>query len=303
MIKIIRYQVSIAIILFLMPCVGIAQQKNGPLLTRVIKAIADSSGAKIGVSVKGLDAPTDFGYNNYLHFPMQSTFKFPLAVAILHGVDQGKLRLNQQVHIRKEELNAQTWSPLVKKYPNQDINISLSELLMYSVSKSDNNACDVLFHLAGGTGVVNSYVHSIGVKNISIKATEEGMRKAWDVQYTNWSTPDAMAQLLELFFRHKLLSKSGNDFLMKLMTESENSPNRIKGNLPANTVVAHKTGTSDTNKQGITAATNDVGIVTLPNGKHYAIAVFVSDYKGGTVKGERIIAAISKLVWDWQTGK
>jgi beta-lactamase class A len=125
------------------------------------------------------------------------------------------------------------------------------------------------------------------------------MKGGWDVQYTNWAEPAAMARLLRAFYEGRLLAKENNELLLKLMTESENSPNRIKGLLPATAVVAHKTGTSNTNDQGLTAATNDIGIVGLPDGRHFAAVVFVSDYRGGVAKGEQLIARLSKLAWDY----
>jgi beta-lactamase class A len=108
-----------------------------------------------------------------------------------------------------------------------------------------------------------------------------------------------MLELLRRFYAGSLLSPSGNRLLLQLMTETENSPKRLKGQLPANAVVAHKTGTSDTNAAGLTAAINDVGIITLPDGRHMAVVVYVSDYKGGVSGGEQIIAAISRLAWDF----
>jgi beta-lactamase class A len=81
------------------------------------------------------------------------------------------------------------------------------------------------------------------------------------------------------------------------MTESTTGPQRLKGLLPVGTNVAHKTGTSGTEK-GITAATNDIGIITLPNGKHLAIAVFVSDSPADEATREGTTAKIAKAVWD-----
>jgi len=49
---------------------------------------------------------------------------------------------------------------------------------------------------------------------------------------------------------------------------------------------------------GITAATNDIGIITLPNGRHLAIAVFVSDSPTDEVTREGVIARIAKAIWD-----
>jgi len=282
----------------LLPVSLFAQIRKPLSLQQRIQYIIDTSKAKVGVGILGLDFKDSLVVNNGTHYPMQSVFKFPLAIYILHQVDKGKLSLSQNIHIRKEELDTATWSPLVTDFPKQDIDITLTELLKYTISKSDNNGCDILFRLAGGPAPVNSYIHSLGVMQIAIKANEATMKTGWAVQYTNWCQPGAMLQLLKLFYNRKVLSRSSNDVLVKLMIESSNSENRLKGSLPTHTIVAHKTGTSNTNKKGITAATNDVGIVTLPNGHHYAIVVYVSDYTGGVVRGEHIIAAISKVVYD-----
>ncbi len=92
---------------------------------------------------------------------------------------------------------------------------------------------------------------------------------------------------------------------MDLMIESENSPMRLKGELPKDLkgelpkeiILAHKTGTSNTNDTGLRAAVNDAGIIALPNGKHIAIAVFVSNSTEKFESDEQIIAQISKSVF------
>jgi beta-lactamase class A len=81
------------------------------------------------------------------------------------------------------------------------------------------------------------------------------------------------------------------------MLESTPGAKRLKGLLPAGANVAHKTGTSGTDK-GVTAATNDIGIITLPNGRHLAIAVFVADSPADEATREGVIAKIAKAVWD-----
>ena len=84
------------------------------------------------------------------------------------------------------------------------------------------------------------------------------------------------------------------------MTETGTGAHRIKGMLPADAVVAHKTGTSGT-AAGVTAATNDVGIVTLPDGRHLAIAVFVSDSTADEAAREGVIAKAARAAWDYFT--
>jgi beta-lactamase class A len=80
------------------------------------------------------------------------------------------------------------------------------------------------------------------------------------------------------------------------MTESDTSNARIKGLLPPNTEVAHKTGTSGEDR-GLTHATNDVGLITMRNGEKLAIAVMIKDSPASEGVRERVIARITKAVW------
>jgi hypothetical protein len=152
--------------------------------------------------------------------------------------------------------------------------------------------------LIGGAPEVQKFMNSKDVKDFSIKFNEEEMHKVNDFQYQNYTTTNSMNNLLKKFYDQKIVSKTSTEFLMKTMEAASTGKNRLIAQLPENTVVAHKTGTSAT-QNGVTAATNDAGIVTLPNGKHYAISVFVSDSKEDEATNEKIIADISKKVWDY----
>lgn len=290
----------IFVALLLIPQIIFAQQSKSTLeLQEKIKYIIDTTGGKIGVGVKGLDFKSGFVLNGKHGYPMMSVFKFPLAFAILQKVDKGELKLSQKFHIPKEKLDTATWSPMIKDFPNQDLDMTLADLLTYTVSKSDNNACDFLYNeVAGGPAVVNDYLHTVGVKDISIVHTEGEMEKDWALQYDNWCKPGAGLQLLELLYNGKLLSKSSNDFLIQIMRELPDWGKRITVLLPAKTELIHKTGSSGVNKQGMMAAFNDMGILTLPNGKHLAVSVFMSDFKGPKERGIKVIATISKVIWD-----
>jgi len=253
--------------------------------------------AKVGMAVIGLDNTDTLSFYGSEQMPIQSVYKFHLALAVLNLVERGKLSLSQKVFIPKSQLRPNTWIPLRDKYPDGDVSLTLDEILKFTVSQSDNIGCDLLFNLIGGTSVVNDYIHSIGIEGVSIAATEEQMAQGWDVQFTNWTTPRAAVQLLQKF-QNKEIIPTLHDYLYKIMTETSTGPKRLKGLLPEGTVVAHKTGTSDTNKEGITAAINDIGIVVLPNGKYYFIAVFVTNSYESFESNESIIAEISKLVYD-----
>jgi beta-lactamase class A len=267
-------------------------------LKNKLETIAAAHNATVGICIRGPQPADTLSINGSRHFPMQSVYKFPIALAVLHAVDKGKLSLSQKITITQSELRPGTWSPIREKYPD-GTTMQLSELLGYSVSQSDNNGCDILIRMAGGTAKVNDYIHSTGVKQMAIAATEAEMAQAWDVQFTNWSAPRAMVQLLQLFYNGKILSAGSRAFLLKMMTETSTGPNRLKGLLPAGATVAHKTGTSNTNDAGVTAATNDVGFISLPGGKLLTIAVFITGSHEGVTGNEQIIAAIAKATWDY----
>lgn len=253
---------------------------------------------RVGVAMVGLEFFDSLTINGNQRFPMQSVYKFPLAMAVLNQVDQGKFTLDQKIHLTRKDLLPKTWSPLRDKYPHGNVNITLQEILEQTVSYSDNNGCDILFRLIGGPKKAEAYIHGLGVKNIAIISTEKELHKDWKLQFSNWTTPMGIAQLLQTFYYRSKLSKPSNDLLWKALTSTTTGPKRLKGLLPPGTEVGHKTGSSG-DKDGLTAATNDVGIITLPNGKHYILAVFVSITREKEEAQENLIARISKACYDY----
>lgn len=289
-------------ILLLCSCGNATTTKTTPTqqvdsLRYKVATIAAQAQGTVGVAIKVLETGDTFSYNGEAHLPMQSTYKFPLAMYVLHQIDSGKLSLAQKVHISAKEMDQDTWSPMSDIYPDGNIDMPVDSLLNYIVTMSDNIACDMLFKAVGGTQKTEDYIHSLGVTSIAIQATEEAMHKDWPTQYTNWCEPTAMVQLLEVFYKKKALSDSSNALLWRLMVHNKTGDDRIRGLLPKGTIVGDKTGTGGT-KDGITSATNDIGIIVLPNGNHLAIVVYVSDAKASVAVNKAVIAKIAKAAYD-----
>ncbi len=274
---------------------NVSAQSNS-LKNQIIEIAKEAKGT-VGVSVLNIETKKSISYNGNLHLPMQSVMKFLIAITVLHEIDLGKFKIDQLIYISKNDL-PKTYSPLRDKYPNGNVDVSIRELLSYMVSQSDNDACDILLKTLGGTRKVEDYMHSLGIKNTSVKASEFQMAQAWNVQFTNWCEPVAMTQLLNIAFRPNFLSQNSHTYLWQMLQETITGPKQIKGLLPVGTIVAHKTGRSSTNEQGITAATNDVGVINLPNGRHLAIAVFISNSPTDLAMRESIIARIAKAAYD-----
>jgi beta-lactamase class A len=266
---------------------------NANELRSRIEQIAQTAQGRVGATAMVLETGQSVSLNGEQRFPMQSVYKFPIAMAVLAQVDQGKLKLDQRVRVERSDVV----QGQILGQNSQGKEFSLAELLKYMVSESDNTACDVLLRLIGEPKVVTQYLRNLGVNNIVVANTEKELAQDKAVQYRNYATPDAVVVLLRALHEGRGLSKSSQALLLRLMTETPTGLKRIKGLLPKGTVVAHKTGTSRT-VDGVTAATNDIGLVRLPNGRHLAIAVFVSDAKADDENREAVIAKVSKAAWD-----
>lgn len=240
-------------------------------------------------------------FNGKQQFPMQSVYKLPIAMAVLHEVDNGRLTLDQQVKVRPDDLVPQGLrSPVRDKHP-KGVELSVRELLEFMMVDSDGSACDVFLKLLGGPDQVTRYLRELHVEGIVVATSEKEMAQNEEVQYRNWSTPEAMAGLLKMLHEGRGVSTGSRELLLEFMGNTWTFPGRIKGSLPAGTVVAHKTGSSGT-QNGLTRATNDVGLIDLPDGNHLAIAVFVSDTRVDEKTRDAVIAKIARAAWDcWTT--
>lgn len=295
-------QLTVLLLLFLTSCK--TQPEKTDKLRNEIEQILSNKNAVVGVSIIGNNGKDTLSLNGDRRFPMQSVFKFHIALAVLSEIDKGKLSLDQKIEIGKDELLPEDfWSPLRDENPNGG-SFTIEELIQYSVSHSDNTACDVLIRLVGTPKTVEEYIKKSGINDIQITFNEEEMQAKWENMFQNWTTPKAASETLKLFYENKnnLLSKNSYDFFWKTNKETTTGKNRIRGRLPEGTVVAHKTGWSGTNKEtGITAALNNIGIVFLPNGEYFIISVFVSESKENFDTNEKIIADIAKATYDFYT--
>ena len=274
-------------------------------LRQKIDSILSTKNAIVGVAINGIKTSDTLSINGEKHFPMQSVFKFPIALTILSEVDKGNLSLDQEIEIKKSELLPGLWSPIRKKYP-EGITLTIAEIIEYTVALSDNVGCDALLRLLGKPQAVEDYFSSIGFKDFAVKINEETMQNNWELQFLNWTTPKEANKILATFYENKndLLSKENYDFIWNIMKGTKTGKNRLRGQLPEETIVAHKTGWSGKHKEtGITAAVNNIGIVFLPNGEYFIISVFVTESEEDFDTNEKVISVISKAAWDYFTSE
>lgn len=268
-------------------------------LRQQMELISREARGRVGAAVMLLETGEGFELSGGESFPMQSVYKLPIGMALLRRVDEGEIKLDGRVRVEQSDLvPAGIYSPIRDKYPRGGADLSVGELLRAMLVESDGTASDILLRLDGGPARVNRFLRGLGVSGVVVSTTEKAMAADRRVQYRNHATPRAILKLLRAAQEGRGLSAASHALLLQLMTECATGPHRIKGLLPAGTKVAHKTGTSDT-AGGVTAATNDVGIITLPDGRHLAVAVFVSDSRADEQRREGVIAKIARAAWDW----
>jgi beta-lactamase class A len=300
-----------------------------PALDREIGKIADASGGIVGVSALHLESGNSYGLRGSERFPMASVFKLPVAMAVLDRNGPGPLAIRMKVEpgdIRPFR------SPIAEKAPNGGIVLSLEEALDAMIVESDNTAADLLLRLLGGGGV-NTYLRRLGIDGVRVDRSEGEMaldyagvtnplpesqwtldwfqqamaavpkdrqreaakRSLADVRDT--ATPEAMLKLLRRLTAGEALSKEHTSYLLDRMQKTNPAAARIKAGLPTGTVLAHRPGSGSDN-EGVNLCTNDVGIVTLPNGSHLLLAVFIKGSNRDAATREQSIAQITRALFD-----
>ncbi len=282
-------------------------------LIKQFAEIAGSAKGKVGVAAVLLETGDAAYLNADEPFPMQSVYKLPIAMAVMEQVRRGEMELNAKFGVREEDMvRAGMRSPLRDANPNGG-EFTIRELIRLSLVESDGTASDVLIKAAGGTINIQAFLTQIGITKIKVLNSEKEIGSDWETQYQNWAAPFEAVELLRWLHAAAENQKDG-DFgetdefddmtavtgyrlIINFMAESNPGAMRLKRQLPNGTAVAHKTGTSGI-RNGKVGATNDIGIITLPNGNHIAIAVFVSDSPVDEKTREEAIAAVAKAAWE-----
>jgi beta-lactamase class A len=282
------------VLLFILSAVSTLEQEP---LRQQIQAIAREAHGKVSVACSLPGSALNCDLDPNAQPPMQSVFKLPLALTVLHQIEQGTFSLDQPVRfLPQDRILPHVYSPLQDQYPDAGVDIPLRELLRLSVSLSDNVAADILLRLVNGPTTVNTYIAALRISGFHLQDSEAVLHHEVPAQYRNWFAPAGAVQLLRTISDNSPLTPEHTDLLVGWMTPALRTK-RLEANLPAGTRVAHKAGTSDVD-HGLAHATNDIGLIPLPDGRRIAIAVFVTDSTADEATREQVIARIARAAYD-----
>jgi beta-lactamase class A len=259
-----------------------------------LETLAAPAAGKVGFVAVDLASGRSVSLNGSDSFPLQSVFKLPVAIEVLRQVDAGALDLSNEVMLRAND--RRDGNEFTMKVPAK---LTVDALLTAMLINSDNIACDKLLAMVGGAKVVNTRMKALNIEGISIHSSERDLGRG---KPDNTGTPAALVNLLARMASHQVgLSEASASHLEELLVGVKTGPNRMKGALPPGTPVAHKTGMSGT-ARGITDATNDVGLVTLPDGRRIAVAAFVHCSPADLETRDRVIAKMTRAAYDVFSG-
>lgn len=268
-------------------------------LDEVLDHALEGRAARVGVAIRTPDG--ELVLRNDTLLPMMSVFKFPAALAALDRAGREQTPLSTPVQIGSEWLDAATYSPMRDSLPPSGGEVTLAGLLHYSLSLSDNIACDILLDYAGGPAAVDEYVRGLGIDGIRICASERTMHLDVENQRLNAARPAAVCELFARLLQGGLLGPGHEALLRRLLENSATGPDKLRAGLPEGVRLGHKTGSSDRTPEGVWIADNDAGYVILPDGRSYCIAVFVTDSREERAANAAVIAAISRAAYDYFT--
>lgn len=298
-------------------------------LDSAFTAIERESGGQLGVSAVVVENGRTVGHRDGEAFPMASTFKLPLALTVLAQVDSGRISLDDTVRLAPADYRLGP-SPVTENLPAGGGTVTVRRMLESMMMHSDNTATDALMRLAGGPQAVMAHLRTRGIEGLRVDRYEgqvfldyNGITEPPPVTWTRervqaWidsvpqpqkqaarerffadprdtSTPDAFTALLVQLQRGEWISPTSRGFLLDAMRRSPTGTRRIRAGVPQGTEVADKTGT-------IGRITNDVALITLPDGTHVALAVFVRNSSRTNEQVEPSIAAAARAVYEHFAG-
>lgn len=310
-----------------------AQKPDLAPLESTFKRIAGTARGRVGVALIHMDSGATIDVRGHERFPMASVVKLPIAIEVLKQVAERRLTLDRAVWLGPSDIRP--CCTIERRHAKGGVAFTVIELLEMALIESDNTAADALLKLVGGPDVVERRLRAMGFQYINVDRTEgqllldmAGVTYApppdlWTIELQrrliadvdrasldlgraryltderDTATPYETAQLLGRLQLGDLLPRAETDLLLTLMTQSTTGPRRLKGRLPPETIVAHKTGTT-------AVVINDVGIITLPADSkiagRIALAVYVAD-AGGPAAMERLVAQLSAEAYEFFTGR
>ena len=296
-------------------------------LQATLARIASGYGEPVGISVRDVSAGWTAAVDGDQTFPQQSVSKLWVALTVLQAVDQQRLALDQRLTMHQEDRSV-FYQPLASRIRG-GLDISIADLMRHALIESDNSANDMLIRAVGGADVVTRLIAQKRLSGLAVGGTERDVQTrtaglTWRPEYgQTWifkqaraqlpdavrdealahylasppdgATPNGITTALSALKQGQLLSPTSTDFMLELMGEARTGVMRLRAGIEPGWSLAHKTGTGP-DWRGASVGINDVGLLTAPDGRTYAVAVMVRQTRQPPSARHRLMAGVARAV-------
>ena len=262
---------------------------------QIEKIIATSGAETVGVAVYDTRHKQTLFINEKINFHAASTMKLPVMMELFQQAAQKKINLADSLTIKNNffsiidssayQLNKDDDSDVVL-YQKIGQTISIRALIERMITRSSNLATNLLIEKAGAENVM-ALMKKLGANNMQVRRGVED-NKAFRAGLNNTTTAEDLMILLRTIAENKFLSTRARAEMIAILSRQEFNEG-IPAGLPANTKVAHKTGS-------ITKINHDAGIVYLPHRQPYVIVVLTRGLEDEK-RAHQLIADISQTVY------
>ena len=301
-----------------------------PTLARTITTLGENFDGDVGIAVQSVEDSWVAAHNGDLKLPQQSLSKLWVAATVLDRVDSGELALDEIIPLTAADLSI-FHQPIRKKILTGGYRPTIAELLRFAMTQSDNAANGALFRRVGGQAGVTRFLIENDLGDILMSEGEKELQMSivgmeWQDRFSygrhfwqareklpfgaraeamgryledppDGATPIAVASGLAELQRGNLLSRQSSAYLIDLMARSKTGPKRLRGGLSDGWTMPHKTGTGQVLKF-LATAYNDVGILTSPAGRHYAVVVMIGATNRPVPERQELMQAVVRAVID-----
>ncbi len=312
-------------------CASLPSQRRPPppaALAARLHDLAQAFPGRVGIAVEDIRSGWIAHADGQTLYPQQSVSKLWVAMTVLDAVDQGRLTLADRVQVRTQDMSVFN-QPIQKKLVDGVYNTTIDDLLVYAIAASDNAANDILVRKLGGSGRVRAWLRAHRLAGVRCGPEERVLQSdiagvTWRPDYSfgqafwtardrispdiraarlqaylddppDGATPDGVVEGVSRLADGRLLSPVSTQRLLQILRQTTTGPARLKAGLAAGWAIAHKTGTGQ-DLGDLSTGYNDVGLLTAPDGRTYAVAVMIASTRAQIPVRQALMADVARAV-------
>jgi beta-lactamase class A len=241
------------------PVAASGRPKGDDLVKEELAALGRKSGGRLGVCILDTATGRSIGWTRLPdRYAMCSTFKLPLAAAILREADKGKLSLDATVPVSKADLVPH--APVVEASLAKG-SMTIRALAEAAQKQSDNAAANLLLKQIGGPPGFTQFFRDMGDQITRSDRFEPEMNRWTPGDNRDTTTPTAMATTVAKILTGDVLAPASRDLLIQWMIDTKTGTKRIRAGLPKDWRAGDKTGTG---YDDVCGKVNDIAIAWPP---------------------------------------